>query len=269
MPPRVPALSALIIIIFSSLAVAQVPSDLDTMRIVVDPVYVRGTEIDIVIRLRVTDTLGAFAYRLRYDTTVFEPVQDTFPLGNDTVVGIVATDLHPGIFEQFAGSVRSPGVITFLGADLDLDTASLYLPGSWQTVGMRWRVLTDAPIGPSLIYFENDSTFPATWNAFSDWWGDDFIRPVFANVAANVICECICFAEPGQCDGSLTIADVVGVVNIAFRSISPNPPAHPQCTVIDADVNCDGTVSIVDVVKVIAVAFRGADPTTTFCNPCE
>jgi hypothetical protein len=248
---------------------AQVPSDVDTMRVVVAPLIARDSEVDVDIRLRVVDTLGAFAYRLRFDTSVFEPVQDTFVSGTDTLIGIVATDLHPGHFEQFAGSVRAPGVITFLGADLDLDTASLYLPGSWPTVRMRWRVRPYAPIGSSSIYFENDSVLPATWNAFSDWWGDDFIRPVLANASTAVGCVCECRADPSECDGSLDVTDVVRTIQVAFANAPELPDPNPLCPISRTDVDCDGDTGILDVVKMIEVAFRNGDPTTVFCDPCE
>ncbi len=247
---------------------AQVQSTVDTMRIVVAPVVGRGPEVDVDIRLRVVDTLGAFAYRLRYDTTVFEPVQDTFVSGNDTLVGIIALDLHPGHFEQFAGSVREPGVITFLGADLDFDTSALFLPGSWPTVGMRWRVRIDAPLGPSAIYFENDSILPATWNAFVDWHGDNFRRPVFVDAITNVDCVCDCRADPDKCDGSLDVTDVIRTIQVAFANAVEIPDPNPLCPITRTDVDCDGDTGVIDVVKMIEVAFRNGDPTTTFCDPC-
>lgn len=254
---------------FSNTALAQVQSTLDTMRIVVAPVTIRGSEIDVDIHLRVVDTLGAFAYRLRYDTGVFEPVQDTFELAGDTVVGIIAFDLHPGYFEQFAGSVREPGVITFLAADLDLDPLMLCLPGTYPAVRMRWRVLQNATLGQSNVYFENDSLLPATWNAMTDQWGDDFWRPVMVDAMTTVTCVCDCLAEPGNCNGAIDAVDVLTTVNIAFRSGPPVADPQPSCPITRSDVNCDGVTSIVDIIKVIEVAFRGADPTVTFCNPCE
>lgn len=255
--------------LFAAPVDAQVPSDIDTMRIVVAPAIGRGQEIDVDIHVRVVDTLGAFAYRLRYDTLVFEPVQDTFELSGDTVVGIIASDLHPGHFEQFAGSVREPGVITFLAADLDLDSQSLFLPGSFPAVRMKWRVLPTAPLGPTDIFFENDSSLPATWNAMTDHHGDDFWRPVFGDATTTVDCICFCFAEAGECNGALDAVDVIAVVNVAFRASDPVADPQPSCPVTRTDVDCDGTTSVIDVIKVIEVAFRNADPTTTFCNPCQ
>lgn len=248
---------------------AQYQSTVDTMRIVVAPFVSRGQEIDVDIHLRVVDTLGAFAYRLRYDTLVFEPVQDTFLLQGDTVVGIIAYDLHPGILDQFAGSVREPGVITFLGADLDFDTSSLFLPGSWPTVRMKWRVLPGAILGAIDIYFENDSVLPATWNAFADWYGENFRRPVFGNASTTITCPCECRADPALCDGNLDVLDVVMTIQIAFGGAEAIPDPNPLCPVTRTDVTCDGATDVLDVIQIINVAFRGADPTTTFCNPCE
>lgn len=250
-------------------ALAQVQSTVDSMRIVVSPLVGRGKVVDIDVRLRVVDTLGAFAYRLRYDTLVFEPVQDTFVSGNDTLVGIVALDLHPGPFEQFAGSVREPGIITFLGADLDLDTSELYLPGSWPTVGMKWRVRIDAPLGLTTIYFENDSILPATWNAITNWRGETFIRPVMVDASPSIDCACECRADPALCDGSLDVIDVVTVIQVAFGGSPELPDPNPLCPVVRTDVNCDSVTGIVDVIRFVAVAFRGGDPTQVFCNPCE
>jgi hypothetical protein len=263
------ALGLLIACLGSSPAHAQVQSTLDTMWIIAPPAVVRGQEVDIDIRLHIVDTLGAFAYRLLYDTLVFEPVQDTFELSGDTVVGIIATDLHPGHFEQFAGSVRAPGVITFLAADLDLEPATLCFPGTFPAVRMRWRVLPNAPVASTNIYFENDSLLPATWNAMTDHWGEDFWRPVFVNATTSIACACFCLAEPGECNGALNIVDVLATVNIAFRGTTPVGDPDPSCPVTRSDVNCDGQTTIVDVIKIIEVAFRAADPTATFCNPCE
>lgn len=253
----------------SSFAHAQVQSTLDTMKIVVPSVVQRGQEVNVDIRVRVVDTLGAFAYRLRYDTLVFEPVQDTFELSGDTVVGIITTDLHPGHFDQFAGSVRSPGVITFLAADLDLVDSLLCLPGSFPVVRMTWRVLPTAAIAPTYIYFENDSLLPATWNAMTDHWGEDFWRPVFGNATTNVTCNCFCFAEPGECNGSLDVLDVLAVINIAFRGFPDVDDPEATCPMAPSDVDCDGQTTILDVIKIIEVAFRAADPTATFCKPCD
>jgi hypothetical protein len=239
------------------------------MRILAPPTVMRGQEVDIDIRLRVVDTLGAFAYRLIYDTLVFEPIQDTFELSGDTVVGIIASDLHPGHFEQFAGSVRSPGVITFLAADLDLVDSLLCFPGSFAAVRMTWRVLPAAPIAPTEIYFENDSLLPATWNAMTDHWGEDFWRPVFGNATTSVACNCFCFAEPGECNGALDVVDVLAVINIAFRGFDDVEDPEATCPRAPSDVDCDGQTTILDVIKIIEVAFRAADPTVTFCKPCD
>jgi hypothetical protein len=244
-------------------------SDVDTMRVVVSPAVGRGQEIDVDVNLRVVDTLGGFTYRLRYDSLVFEPVQDTFVTGNDTIVGILALDLHPAPFEQFAGSVRNPGEIIFLGADLDLDTTELYLPGSWPTVRMKWRVRQNAPLGTTPIYFENDPIRPATWNAMTNWRGETFIRPVMVDAVVNVDCACECRADPALCDGSLDVIDVVTVIQVAFGGSPELPDPNPFCPVVRTDVNCDGVTSIVDVLRIVEVAFRGGDPTVVFCDPCE
>lgn len=244
-------------------------SDVDTMRVVVAQGVGRGQEIDVEVHLRVVDTLGGFTYRLRYDTLVFEPVQDTFLIGNDTLVGIIALDLHPGPFEQFAGSVRTPGEVIFLGVDLDLDTSELYLPGSGPTVGMRWRVRSDAPLGATPIFFENDPIRPATWNAMANWRGETFIRPVLVDAATSVECACECRADPALCDGSLDVIDVVAVIQVAFGGAAAIPDPNPLCPVLRTDVNCDGATSIIDVIRFVEVAFRGGDPTQVFCNPCE
>jgi hypothetical protein len=47
----------------------------------------------------------------------------------------------------------------------------------------------------------------------------------------------------------------------------PHCDATP-CVFVHGDVNCDGEISIIDVVKTISVSFRGADPATEYCNPC-
>lgn len=244
-------------------------SDVDTMRVVVAPAIGRDREIDVEVHLRVVDTLGGFTYRLLYDPLVFEPVQDTFVSGNDTVVGIIALDLHPAPFEQFAGSVRTPGEVIFLGADLDLDTSELYLPGSAPTVGMRWRVKNDAPLGVTSIFFENDPIRPATWNAMTDWHGATFIRPVLVDAVTSIECACECRADPALCDGSLDVIDVVTVIQVAFGGAASIPDPNPLCPVVRTDVNCDGVTGIVDVIRFVEVAFRGGDPTQVFCNPCE
>lgn len=244
-------------------------SEVDTMRVVVAPVVGRGQEIGVEVHLRVVDTLGGFTYRLRYDTLVFEPVQDTFLIGSDTLVGIIALDLHPGPFEQFAGSVRAPGEVIFLGVDLDLDTSELYLPGSGPTVGMQWRVKHDAPLGATPIFFENDPIRPATWNAMANWRGETFIRPVMVDAATSIDCTCECRADPALCDGSLDVIDVVAVIQVAFGGAAAIPDPNPLCPVVRTDVNCDGVTGIVDVIRFVEVAFRGGDPTQVFCRPCE
>jgi hypothetical protein len=84
---------------------------------------------------------------------------------------------------------------------------------------------------------------------------------------ANLQCACPCFGDPA-CDGSPTdIADVVAIIAVAVRGVSPTQDA--SCPVGSADVDCDGVVSIKDVVLMINVAFRAMDAGTQFCNPCQ
>ena len=241
----------------------------DTMLIAPPTACGREQEIEVDIRLRTADTLGAFAYRIRYDPLVFEPLQDTLVYDNDTVISIIALDLHPGRFEQFSGSVREPGLVVFLAADMDFDSSSLYLPGSRLTVGMVWAVKPDAPLGPSAIYFEGDPLYPYTWNAFADWRANSFWRPVLVDAVATVVCYCGCLADPSLCNGIVDITDVVMTVQVAFGGSPAIPDLAPHCPISRTDVDCDGETSIIDVVKMIEVAFRNADPSTTFCNPCE
>jgi hypothetical protein len=87
-------------------------------------------------------------------------------------------------------------------------------------------------------------------------------------------CICACHADPallpgpGQCDGSVSVSDVVTIVNLAFRGASPIYDPYDACPFERGDVDCNGSVSVSDVVRLVNVAFRGQPPSEQFTNPC-
>ena len=81
-------------------------------------------------------------------------------------------------------------------------------------------------------------------------------------------CACDCHADPGGCDGTQDIIDVVQVVNVAFRGNAPISDPNLNCDYETTDTNCSSSTDVIDVVKMVNVGFRGADPATEFCQPC-
>jgi hypothetical protein len=81
-------------------------------------------------------------------------------------------------------------------------------------------------------------------------------------------CACDCHADPGGCNGSQDIVDVVQVVNVAFRGTAPIPDPNANCSYEATDTNCSSSTDVIDVVKMVNVAFRGASVAVEFCSPC-
>jgi hypothetical protein len=79
-------------------------------------------------------------------------------------------------------------------------------------------------------------------------------------------CQCPCHGDP-DCNGIISVIDVVSAVNVAFRAQSAI--IDPDCFPAPGgrtDNDCSGATNVVDVVRFIDKAFRNQNP--TFCDPC-
>jgi len=158
-------------------ATAQIPSPLDTMRVMDVSDAHAGESFTVDLYLRNIDTLGAYSVRLRYDPAVIEPVVDTQIVGDDTTITAVVEQLRGTAFEVFAAGLPQTGVLTFLASDFDLDPASLFLPGGGVAARMNWYVVPGAPPTSTALSFENDPYFPQSWNMLADLSGTVDKRP--------------------------------------------------------------------------------------------
>lgn len=82
------------------------------------------------------------------------------------------------------------------------------------------------------------------------------------------VCACACHPDP-NCDGVISdVADVVRVVDVAFRGAQEEIDPAPLCGKILTDVNCSSATDVADVIKVVNVAFRGAYASQEYCDAC-
>jgi len=106
----------------------------------------------------------------------------------------------------------------------------------------------------------------STWlrlvSAFDDGRPDAFAAGTIT--IAGPPCDCSHHGDLNG-DGFLTIVDVVGVVDVAFRNGAPaiTDPSCPHAT--RADYNCDGIIDVRDVARAVDVTFRAGAPP---CDPC-
>lgn len=164
-------------------AQAQTPSTLDTMR-VVSVVAAPGDTFFVDIYLRNVDTLGAYAARLRYNPALIEPLKDTV---GTTVSAEPAQFLRGGsIWEVTAVGIPSAGIVTIAPTDFDLFPGNRFNPGAGVDARMRWRVLPSASPQSASIAFENDPTFPQSYNVFAAADGIKLVRPVLMNGTVTI-----------------------------------------------------------------------------------
>lgn len=79
-------------------------------------------------------------------------------------------------------------------------------------------------------------------------------------------CACACAGDP-YCDGVLDAADVVMLIDVAYRG---RPVTLTNgCPLANTDVDCSGATNAIDAVRMIDVVFRAFPPETHFCNPCD
>jgi hypothetical protein len=163
-------------------AFAQTPSDVDTFRVVDVSGVSPGDTFTFQFYFRNVDTIGAYAFRVRFDPTLIEPLLDTlydYPDDGDTTIQVTSTQLRGTGFEVFAGGLPESGVMTFAAVDFDQNPASLFLPGTGISMTQQWRVLPTVTVGQTtIIGFENDPDDPQSFNNLTDYRAQIFKRPV-------------------------------------------------------------------------------------------
>ncbi|MBD3299479.1 MAG: hypothetical protein GF341_12545 [candidate division Zixibacteria bacterium] len=242
-----------------------VPSDVDTLR-VLNQITSIGDTFAIDLHVANVDTIGAYAIRLRYDPAAIEPLTDTVPDAGDTIYALELDQLRGTAFEEFAGSVNEPGVMTMLAADFDLDTNEALAPGSGGSARIMWRVQATADTQTTPIAFEVHPDFPETFNAISDFYGAELIRPILKDGSIRIL--------PGPCDcphqADLDTSGVIDAVdlNLLIYAIFFNgaDPVDPSCPTSRGDWNCDGVLDASDLNLLIRGIFFVPSPP---CNPCE
>lgn len=167
-------------------AAGQTPSTLDTLRVVsvnAGP----GDTFFVDIYMRNVDTLGAYNFRIRYNPAVISPLTDTTINGTVTTVNVEAAQQLRGVgmWDQFGAGLPSTGVLTFAAVDLD-SPPPFFLPGRGADVRMRWLVRASATPQAASIAFENDPTYPQSYNTMTDYHGGNFKRPTLVSGTVNI-----------------------------------------------------------------------------------
>jgi len=159
-------------------AEAQTSSILDTIR-ALSVTGVRANDtFNVDFYLKNVDTLGAFNFRLVWNTSLIEPLTDTTIAGLDTTISAEVSSLRTHSFETFASGMPGPGVLTFIAVDFDMfPVSTLYLPQAGSIVRSRWRVKAGATTGTTIIDFQNDPNFASSFNTLSDYRARIFKAP--------------------------------------------------------------------------------------------
>ena len=177
-----------IVMVTSSVAEAQTPSTVDTIR-VLSVTNVRATDtFNLDFYLRNVDTVGAFNFRMTYNTALIEPLTDTLISGFDTTISVEGSSLRTHSFEVFSSGLPAPGVMTFIAVDFDLfPPSTLYLPQSGSIVRTRWRVKPGAATGTTPITFVPDPNFESSFNTLTDYRARIFKAPTMTSGSVTII----------------------------------------------------------------------------------
>ncbi|MBI5867444.1 MAG: hypothetical protein HZB43_04015 [candidate division Zixibacteria bacterium] len=251
-------------------ASGQTPSDADTMRIL-NAGGLPGDTVIIEFFLRNSIVLGGYAFRVRYDPTLIEPLTDTVVFDTTPKFTTEIESIRGTCFEAYGGRVVASGVMTFAAVDFmhapfSSDT-TFYLPGRAVALRMLWRVLPGTTPQVTPIFFENDPVFPQTWNTIGDLSGVLLKRPVlipgdFSILAPN------CSWQGDVNDNGLPyeVGDVVRLISYAFAG-GASPLKDPSCARVNrGDITCDGLVDVFDVVTMCDIMAGVLQPGPDRCN---
>jgi hypothetical protein len=142
----------------------------------------------------------------------------------------------------------------FDACDVTFDWEDASEPNPWDTVRYDLYISTSSVFHPdSTVIYDSllSSQYTDTLNLGRYYWtvkAYDIQAEVWSDDTL-----CFYFFEIGDvnCDGSVTISDVVYIINYLFRG-GPAP-----CGMDAGDINCDGDVSIADVIYIINYLFKG------------
>jgi hypothetical protein len=82
--------------------------------------------------------------------------------------------------------------------------------------------------------------------------------------AASAPCDCRYHGDI-DANGVVTLADIVRLIDNAFRAGADLPKDHFCPHLNRGDYNCDGVINLADVVRAVSTAFRNNDMR---CDPC-
>jgi len=181
------------VVAFAPSGFAQTPSTVDTMRILNVASAHPGDTFNLDLYFRNVDSLGGYTFRLAFDPTLIGPLTDTLDHAApyDTI-NVEITRLHPptdgpGETRIFNASLPSSGVLTGVYADFNLIPSKLFFPSGAVAVRIRFHVLPSAAAGQTtIVSFENDPTFPSSFNTFSDWQSLYFKRPTLVSGGVTI-----------------------------------------------------------------------------------
>jgi hypothetical protein len=169
---------------------AQTPSTLDTLRFINVLSAHPGDTIDVDLYVRNVDTLGGISLRVRFNPALISPLTDTTITGVDTAISVENPQRLRGAgFEQWGASIVSFGVMTFGATDfsgLNPPPPDIFLPGAGITTRFRWLVRSSATPQSAAITFENDPTYPTSFNTIADIRGLIFKRPILTNGTVTI-----------------------------------------------------------------------------------
>jgi len=228
--PSIPVLAltmlgiiALVLAFSPTDAVAQTPSTLDTLRVVNVSNVGPGDTFFVDIYLRNVDTLGAYNFRIVYNTALIAPLQDTI---NDTARVEVPQFLRGNAIWEVKNAAFNtpgvPGIITGACVDFDHTPSNSFGPGGGVDVRMAWLVQSAATPQSTTITFENDPQFPQNSNTLGEWSGLISVRPVLTNGVITIT-----DAPPGapiitNCPSAPVNASQSQLVQFSINATDPN-----------------------------------------------
>lgn len=208
--------------------------------------------------MRNIQVIGGYGIRVRYDSTLIEPV--TFVHGTST--DIVHELLRGTEMEVHGGAIRGDGVATFLAVEM-VNNPPFLSPGGGVTMRMQWRALPGSMGQQTEIRFEADSALPGSFNNMASLDGSILIWPTLDDGVVTVG-TCLC-PFPCDIDGNSLInaVDLAYTIDLVFFGASD--VQDPNCPISRPDFNADGFVDATDMGLLINHVFFGAAGPV---NPC-
>jgi len=192
------------------------------------------------------------------------------PGGEVACSGPTSSSYAHGSGAPGADFFQSPSAVLWVGLNGDRPCLAPGSDGTLETGTPSFLLTFDISTGVGDFVIDTACIVPANHLYFVTCGGENPVMPSFKAGTVTVapcINACQCHGDP-DCDGICTVADVVKLIDVAFRGAAGIADPAPYCGWTPTDVDGNEMTDVVDVIKMIDVTFRGANRSKAFCQTC-